>query len=171
MGYDYKTLKKFTKSQVNGLTKRLMSNRFKTDICDSTKMWDAIFKDAESIGLGVGYCGEYYGERLNFKNPRKITKEQTALGKNWLRDFYFKKNGEPRSGQRTQHLDDDVLKIVKKVSRFDFVGVAVLSSNGWYPVQVVPIYRAFDSKGNYFDYSPIHWGNPIIDEVHYRGAN
>lgn len=27
---------------------------------------------------------------------------------------------------------------------------------------VLPIYRTFNRKGEYFDYAPIHWGEPVI---------
>ena len=166
--HDYKNIKKFEKSQINGLTKKISGLRFNVNSYNTSDMWDSIFKEAENMGLEVGYAGNYYGERLDFKNPRKITKEQTSFGKAWLKDFYFKKNGQPRSGKRLEHLDTDVLKIAKKVSRFEFVGIGVLASQGWFPVNAVPIYRAFDSEGNSFDYSPIHWNNPIIDNVEYK---
>src|SRR5690606_25836246 len=80
-GYDYLNLKTFTKSQVNGLTKAIMSQRWGT--YDRGKMWDNIFDKAKSYGLDAGYSGAYYGERLDFTTPRKITKEQTDFGKRW----------------------------------------------------------------------------------------
>lgn len=162
MAYDYANLKQFTKGQIGGLTKRLNGHRFNSGSNQDT--WTAIFKDAETIGLEVGYC-EAHGERLDFKTPRKITKEQTEFGKTWLKNYFFKKDGKPRSGKRTEYVDSDVLNIAKRVVRFEFVGVNVLASQGWYPCQVVPIYRAYDPKGNYFDYSPIHWGEPIFEKA------
>lgn len=163
MAYDYLNLQRFTKSQINGLTKALISQRFGT--YESSKAWDAIFAKAEQLGLEIGYCGNYYGERLDFKTPRKITREQTDFGRKWLKDYFFKKNGTPRSGKRTEYIGQGVLDIAKSVSRFEFVGVAILASQGWYPNQAVPIYRAYSRDGSYFDYSPIHWGTPIVDDV------
>lgn len=164
MAYDYANIKVFTKSQIGGLTKHLSNLRFKIPYERNSELWDAIFNRGKELGLEIGYC-EAHGERLDFLKPRKITKEQTDFGKAWLKDYFFKKNGEPRSGKRTEYVDDDVLRIAKSVVRFEFVGVNVLASQGWYPCQVVPIYRAFNRKGDYFDYSPIHWGSPIIEEA------
>jgi len=163
MAYDYKNIMKYEKSQVNGLTKMLANLRFKTEYESNSQLWDRIFKVAENIGMEIGYSA-VNGERLDFKTPRKITASQTALGKTWLKNYFFKANGEPRTGKRTEYVSDRVLNIAKSVSRFEFVGVYVLASSGWYPSSVVPIYRTFNRKGEYFDYSPIHWGEPIIDE-------
>jgi hypothetical protein len=158
---DYKNLKQFQKSQINGLTKHLSNLRFGTG--SNQDAWSAIFRRGEEIGLEIGYS-EAHGERLDFKTSRKITKEQSDFGKAWLKQYFFKKDGKPRSGKATEYVGDRVLNIAKSVSRFEFVGVQVLASQGWYPVQVVPIYRAFNRKGEYFDYSPVHWGQPIIME-------
>ncbi len=160
--YDYKNLKTFTKGQINGLTKHLSNLRFNQGF-DNNKMWTAIFKRAEELGLEIGYS-EAHGERLNFVKPRKITREQTQFGKKWLKEFYFKKNGEMRIGKRTDWVSNGVLAIAKQVTRFEFVGVQVLASSAWYPSGVVPIYRAYNSKGDYFDYAPRHWENPIVME-------
>jgi hypothetical protein len=158
---DYKNLIKFEKSQINGLTKYLSNLRFGTG--SNHDAWNAMFKRGEEIGLEIGYS-EAYGERLDFKVSRKITKEQSDFGKAWLKQYFFKKDGKPRSGKATECVGDRVLNIAKSVSRFEFVGVQILASQGWHPVQVVPIYRAFNRKGEYFDYSPVHWGQPIIME-------
>lgn len=158
---DYKNLIKFEKSQINGLTKHLSNLRF--GMGSKQDAWKAIFKRGEELGLEIGYS-EAYGERLDFKTPRKITKEQSDFGKSWLKNYFFKLDGKARSGKATKYVGDRVLKIAKSVSRFEFVGVQVLASQGWYPCQVVPIYRAFNRKGEYFDYSPVHWGQPIIME-------
>ncbi len=160
---DYANLKTYKKSQVNGLTKYLSSLRF-ASMNNSQAMWDIIFKRGKEFGLEVGYS-EAYGERLDFSKSRKITGEQTALGKQWLKEYFFKKDGSPRSGKRTEYVSETVLGIAKSVVRFEFVGVQVLASSRWYPCSVVPIYRAFNRKGEYFDYAPIHWGQPIIMEA------
>lgn len=160
--YDYKNLKTYKKSQIGGLTKHLAGFRFSND--SNTNSWTRIFNRAEELGLEVGYS-EAYGERLDFKVPRKITREQTEFGKAWLKNYFFKKNGEPRQTKHTTSVGSHrVLSIAKSVSRFEFVGVQVLASQGWYPVQVVPIYRAYNRKGEYFDYAPIHWGQPLVME-------
>jgi hypothetical protein len=163
--HDYKNLKVFKKSQVNGLTKHLAGLRFSGFRAGGSNqdMWSLIFKRGEELGLEVGYS-DAHGERLDFKTPRKITAEQSQFGKSWLKEYLFKKDGTPRSGNRTEYVSERVLKIAKSVSRFEFVGVQILASSGWYPCQVVPIYRAFNRKGEYFDYAPIHWGTPIFME-------
>lgn len=164
MSYDYANLKTFQKSQVNGLTKHLSNLRFGGEgISTNHDKWNRIFDRAKELGLEVGYS-EAHGERLDFISPRKITADQTAFGKQWLKEYFFKKDGSPRSGKRTEYVGDRVLAIAKSVSRFEFVGVQVLASQGWFPCQIVPIYRAYNRKGEYFDYAPIHWGQPIIME-------
>jgi hypothetical protein len=166
-GYDYANLKKFTKSQIGGLTKHLAGLRFnrlsETATNSNHDLWTLIFNRAEELGLEIGYS-EAYGERLDFIKPRKITAEQTAFGKAWLKDYFFKLNGQPRGGKRMECVGPNTLRIAKSVVRFEFVGVQVLASSGWYPCQVLPIYRAFNRKGEYFDYAPIHWGEPLIME-------
>lgn len=163
MAYDYKNIKKYTKSQIGGLTKRLMGTRFKINNYDRGDMWDALFKDAKGLGLEIVYNDIGHGERLDFAKPRKITKEQTEFGKAWLKDFFFKKDGAPRSGKRTQYINQFELNIAKSVTRFEFVGVAVQASDGWCPCQVLPIYRAYNRKGQSFDYAPVYWGQPLTN--------
>lgn len=161
MAYDYANLKTFQKSQVNGLTKHLSNLRFGPD--SNRDKWTAIFNRGAELGLEIGYS-EAHGERLDFRSPRKITRDQSDFGKAWLREYFFKKDGSPRSGKRTDSVGTRVLNIAKSVSRFEFIGVQILASSGWYPCQIVPIYRAYNRKGEYFDYAPIHWGEPIIME-------
>lgn len=165
---DYKNLKVFQKSQVNGLTKALIRERF--EAFDKTEAWNKIFKTAENFGLEVGYS-HASGERLDFLKPRKITSEQTEFGKAWLKNYFFKLNGTERRGKRTDQVPDSVLKIAKRVSRFEFVGIQVLASSGWHPSQALPIYRAYDRTGSYFDYSPVPWGEPIIHDFEIKGEN
>lgn len=160
--YDYKNITKFEKSQINGLTKHLSGLRFGTG--SRQDAWDKIISRAKELDLEIGYS-EASGERLDFLVPRKISKEQSDFGKAWLKEYFFKKNGDARGGKRTEFVGTRVLNIAKSVSRFEFVGVQILASpQGFYPVQAVPIYRAFNRKGEYFDYSPIHWGEPLIME-------
>lgn len=161
MAYDYANIKVFQKSQINGLIKNLSNLRF--GMGSTQEMWNAIFQRGKEVGLEIGYS-EAHGERLNFIKSRKISAEQTKFGKAWLRDYFFKKDGTPRNGKRTKYIGNRVLDIAKNVSRFEFVGVQVLASSGWYPCQCVPIYRAYNRKGQYFDYAPIHWGEPLIME-------
>lgn len=158
---DYRNIRTFQKSQINGLTKHFSGLRF--GMGSNHDSWNRIFDRAKQLGLEIGYS-RAHGERLDFITPRKITREQTAFGKAWLKQYFFKLDGTPRSGKRTEYISDSTLKIAKSVARFEFVGVQILASHGWYPVQAVPIYRAFDRKGNYFDYSPVHWGEPIVME-------
>lgn len=163
MAYDYANLKTFQKSQIGGLTKHLAGLRFGAGTYETHELWDRIFSRAKELGLEIGYS-QAHGERLDFTVPRKITAEQTKFGKTWLKEYFFKKNGEPRSGKRTEYVGTRTLNIAKSVTRFELVGVQVLASQGWYPTQVIPIYRAFNRKGEYFDYAPIHWGEPLVME-------
>jgi hypothetical protein len=161
MRTDYLNLKKFEKSQINGLTKSLSSLRFGHG--SNRDAWDRMFARGREYAMEIGYS-HGHGERMDFKVPRKITEEQTKFGKAWLKDYFFKRDGSPRSGKRMECVGTRTLNIAKSVARFEFVGVQILASTGWYPCQVIPIYRAFNRKGEYFDYAPIHWGEPLIME-------
>lgn len=171
MAYDYMNLKRFEKSQVNGLTKHLAGLRFNTpdDPNKRTRLNDVIFQRADELGLEIDYNDmNASGEKLTFKTPRKITAEQTKFGKAWLREYFFKKNGEPRGGKRTKCIGDDILRVAKSVVRFEFIGVMGLFNSYGEMVQFVPIYRAYGRNGRYFDYAPIHWGEPLISQNSYE---
>lgn len=164
MATDYKSLKTYTKSQVNGLTKKL--NSFK---------W-APGKDfarhqfSQTLGLvhvTNDWTDLYGGVTLNihhFMTPKKITREQSQFGKQWLKDWFFKKDGSTRSGKRTENVSKDVLAIASKVSRFEFIGVIGVCSFNYGPFAFLPLYRAYTTKGEYFDYAPVMWNNPFIIE-------
>lgn len=170
---DYKSLKVFRKSQINGLTKHLGGLRF-LDIQDYSNAFEKGIKvdvnermisRAKELGLDIDYNDSNLpGEKFTFTNPRKITKEQTQYGKAWLKNHFFKANGDKRSGKNTEFVSDEVLRIAKNVSRFEFVGVLGVANSYWVINQFLPIYRTYDAKGNYFDYSPVHWGQPVIME-------
>lgn len=168
MAYDYANLKQFTKSQINGLTKHLSGLRFAraydSDRYDGRRN-DAMIERAKQIGLEIDYNDSHLnGEKFIFAKPRKITAEQTQYGKAWLKQYFFKLNGEPRGGKRTQYVNGATIDIAKKVTRFEFIGVLGVANSYWEINQFLPIYRAYDGKGNYFDYSPVHWGDPVIME-------
>jgi len=160
---DYKNLKVYKKSQVNGLTKHLSGLRFSTPYSERRELADKIISRCTELGMDLDYCVSH-GERFTFKTPRKITKEQSDFGKQWLKDYFFKKDGKPRNGKRTEYVSDRVLSIAKSVSRFEFVGVIGLFNGIGEMCQFVPVYRAFNRKGEHFDYAPIHWGQPLIEE-------
>lgn len=161
---DYRNLKKFEKSQVNGLTKHLSGLRFGG--CEERgKGNNRMIDRAKELGLEIDYNNSHLpGEKFTFETARKITAEQTAFGKTWLKEYFFKKDGTPRSGKRTEYVGTRVLDIAKSVSRFEFIGVLGIANQGWEIHSFIPVYRAYDKKGNYFDYAPIHWGEPVIME-------
>lgn len=166
--YPYAKLKTFQKSQVNGLTKHLSGLRFNQDyrIGDSYRVNnDAIIQRCKELGLEIDYNdSNQMAEKFIFSKARKITKEQSDFGKAWLKNHFFKLNGEMRKGQNTQYVSDRVLKISKNVSRFEFIGVLGLMNNYGEILQFLPIYRTYNKAGEYFDYAPIHWGQPVIME-------
>jgi hypothetical protein len=153
---------KFEKSEINALTKLIQSSRFAEQIRKNEIL---AFLDLVSDEVGFEYLhGGFQGAVRHFKKPMKITKQQTELGKQWLRNYFFKLNGKKRTGKATEFVGDRVLQISKKVKRFEFVGI-LIGRNQWRDISgVLPIYRTYDSSGNYFDYAPIHWGQPIIME-------
>lgn len=163
MSINFSKLKTYKKSEINALTKKLNSFRFGPST-ENHAQWTRLFEFSESIGLEVSYS-QVYGETLIFKTPKKITKEQSDFGKAWLKNFFFTSKGQPRRGKRTEGVSDHVLTVAKSVSRFEFIGVHVIASSYGFSInQAVPIYRAYNRKGECFDYSPIHWGQPIITE-------
>lgn len=87
-----------------------------------------------------------------------ITKEQSSKGIEYLRRRYFKKNGEPR---KLCPFSETAQNIIRNFKRFEFVGLyehaTTAGSMGY-----LPIYRVISKHGSYFDYSPVHWGEPII---------
>jgi hypothetical protein len=153
---------KFEKSEIGALTK-LLSNRFapqdRKDSVNALKELALECMGSEYLSNGIT------GEVLHFKRGgAKISKEQTALGKTWLREFFFKKNDEVRGGKNTEGVGTRVLSIAKSVSKFEFVGVLLCYNQYGYSNSCLPIYRTYNRKGDYFDYAPIHWGQPVIME-------
>lgn len=160
---NYSELKTFQKSQVNGLTKALSALRFRSWSDDKNLETDIMFK-AKQFGLKHERSDWHSGgEIFLFDKPRKITKEQTQLGKEWLKKHFFKLNGEVRSGKNTEHVGSRVIEISRKVTRFEFVGVVGLRNGFGQLIQFLPLYRTYSGK-QYFDYAPIHWGQPVIIE-------
>ncbi len=163
--YQYEKMKVFPKSAINGLTKKLSSLRFGPYEPGADKRNGKMIDCAKSLGLEIDYNDSNMpGEKFIFVNPRKITAEQTKFGKQWLKAYFFKKNGEPRGGKRTEYVENRTLEIAKNVSRFEFIGVLGVANNYWEIHSFLPIYRAYNRKGEYFDYSPVHWGQPVIME-------
>jgi hypothetical protein len=138
MAYDYANIHRFTKSQIGGLTKKLASLRFDGDFYSSTYRRDLesrVETKAKEFGLEyLWHEAECDGYIYLFKTPRKITND--------LQDLYF--------------------EIAKSVSRFEFIGVVGLLNSLGEPVKFIPIYRTFNRNGKYFDYAPVHWGEPIF---------
>jgi hypothetical protein len=156
--YQYQNLTTYPKGAILGLTKKLSATFY--------GQGNQLEKMEPVLDLaGLDYDSEHYdsnGTVFLFTEPKKIEKSQTELGKNWLRDYFFKKDGQPRSGKRTENLDPLVLGIAKKVSKFRFIGVLALKNTFGEYVQFLPIYRTYNRSGQYFDYAPIHWGQPVI---------
>lgn len=162
MGTNYEELKKYTMGNVRGLTKKL-GKTFYGQGPQRPRLAEALVE----TGLGFGGSADTVdGELFLFHTEKKITVEQTAIGKSWLKEYFFKKDGSPRSGKRTEGVSQSVLLIAKSVSRFEFIGVLGLRNVMGDLCHFLPIYRTYDRKGNYFDYAPGHWAAPIIlDEM------
>lgn len=90
---------------------------------------------------------------------RKITKEQSKFGIEYLRKRYYKIGGDPRKncpfGQRET-------EIIRSFSKFRFVGMKAnynsMGSYRWF----TPVYRVYSKNGLHFDYTAVHWGDPIV---------
>lgn len=80
----------------------------------------------------------------------RITREHDELGRNYLISKSLKKNGQFRKGSK---LGERELNILYNFSHHMFMGLQSQNSNrGFYDNWYLPIYRAYDKKGNYFDY-------------------
>jgi len=92
---------------------------------------------------------------------RKITKEQSDFGIEWLTNQVFKKNGEPRKNCK---LDSEQQAIVKNFKCFIWSNIFNSQSHyGNYGYNspyksYVPVYRVYDKKGNYFEYTVLGGG-------------
>lgn len=154
---------KYTKSDIGSLTKLVASARFATPERkeEIRALLDLVFNYVHDEYMSSNFQCEY----MFFKRGGlKITKEQTQLGKEWLKNHFFKKDGSPRSGKNTENVGTRILEIAKSVSRFEFIGICLVKNPYGDCNQVLPVYRTFNRKGQYFDYAPIHWGQPLIVE-------
>jgi hypothetical protein len=131
------------KSEINAVIKALQSKNFVREA--PIELHDAY--------LDLLQASEYG----SFEHS--ITKEQSAMGISYLRSRYFKKNGEPRKSSPFNEIEQNIIRSFKK---FTFVGYYEhQAQSGWY-VGYTPVYRVYSKSGSYFDYSPIHWGTPLI---------
>ena len=155
---------KYTKSDINALTKLVNSTRFSDQV---KKDQVEIFLESFFTSKDSEYVNGCNMEVLHFNKPQSITKEQTELGKHWLKNYFYTSKGELRKTkgveQITTNHSDRVLSIAKNVSKFKFVGIGLVRNN-YGLVQVLPIYRTYNKAGEYFDYAPVHWGAPVIME-------
>ena len=164
MGLNFQSIKTFKRSEIVALTKKLSALRFGYNFNDAEN-YLRTKNEAERLGLSV--VAENYdvnGEIFHFDSFRRITKQQTAFGKAWLKNYFFKLDGRLRSGKATQDVSERILNISNKVSRFEFIGVLGLKNSRGDFVQFLPIYRTYSRDGKYFDYAPIHWGRPVLME-------
>jgi hypothetical protein len=153
---------KFEKSEINALTKLFSGSRFTTP---ERKLELEAFQSLTMDCVDqVRVFSNIYGDVMHFKKPMRIMAEQTLTGKAWLKNFFFKKNGEKRNSKNTEYVSDRVLAISKNVSRFEFIGIVICKNPHGGVNNVLPVYRTYNRKGEYFDYSPIHWGQPVIME-------
>jgi hypothetical protein len=90
------------------------------------------------------------------KFERKITKEQTKYGLEYLNTRYFKKrDGSPR---KKCPMGEREISILKDFSHFTLFGLHGdynrIGSMQWYR----PIYRVYSKTGQSFAYIATHWG-------------
>lgn len=137
--------KVWKKSEISAVAKLINSKNFhKNENCPE------ILQGIESVESLFSY---------GYMEERKITREQSRYGIEYLLKRYFKKNGEPRKGSPFGSRENVILK---SFSKFRFVGFYEMSSNGGYWTTSIPVYRVYSKDGSYFDYAPIHWGVPIV---------
>lgn len=147
----------FTKVEINALTKLFCQARFAKD-----EQKEMLMEFRENV-LEFSHFASDGAEVCYFAKPCKIKKEQTLLGKQWLRNYFFKSDGTERKGKATENISNLVLRTAKNVKRFEFVGVVLCHSFFGDVASCLPIYRTYSKNGvEFFDYAPIHWGRPLI---------
>lgn len=151
---------KFTKSEIGALTKLIQSMRFSKNASQKEKIQELIDNNLEYVKELYDINADVY----HFAKPAKITPEQTELGKQWLRNYFFKLDGTIRKGQATENISESVLNISKKVMCFEFIGLVFCRNTFQEVCQVLPVYRTYNKQGEYFDYAPMHWSKPVIME-------
>lgn len=127
-----------------------------------------------SLRKQLGYCSNWsdiavevfisdyfgHGEQYDFE----ITEYQTTKGLDWLLNNTFKKNGDVRKSKSMILSDPEHFEIVKNFKEFRFIGLRLERNNSYNSKysSVAPIYRVLDNNGDYFDYSPIAFGETVI---------
>lgn len=164
---------KFQKSEIAALTKMVVSARFESEnaerrdaILNMVSEHMPIFETVYIPPRGPYAQDGHHAEVRHFDKPAKITAEQTKMGREYLKRRYIKTNGAARKCAERE-LTPAQIEIVRNVSRFEFVGILTVLAqyDQGSIVQALPIYRTYNRKGEYFDYAPIHWGEPVISEL------
>lgn len=138
--------KAWTEGEIRGVLKQFNSLRFSRYRNEVNARTEAIEGILETM------------ERVDKVWP--ITKEQSSKGIAYLLKRHFKLNGEPR---KSCPFNSRQQRIIKSFQRFAFAGVFV--GNGSMGCNYyVPVYRVYAKNGDNFDYSPIHWGDPIVHD-------
>lgn len=100
---------------------------------------------------------------------RKITKDQNEFGRNWLKERYINKKGQPRKQLKHDfnYLDVDstperAFNVIKGLKDFRFVGVTG-HWNSYFKIytDITPVYKAIGKNGDSFTYTFGHWGKLI----------
>lgn len=147
-----KTIEQYTKAFKKQTLKKWELHAFakllNTIKWSSPERKQAIENLFSELHIGYGTDQEY-----------KLTAEHTKQGKEYFQRYCFKLNGEVRKGCQ---LGTRELNIVRKFSHFRFVGFYDHYNNGGYDPFYMIVFRVYNKDGNYFDYSPVHWGDPYI---------
>lgn len=93
------------------------------------------------------------------QEERKITREQSQYGIQYLRSRYFKVDGSPR---KNCPFGNREIAILKSFSKFRWVGLRANYNNCGDVRWFTPVYRVYSKDGSYFDYTAVHWGDPEI---------
>ncbi len=96
---------------------------------------------------------------------RQITAEQSIFGINWLRDTVFKANGSLRDTHASRCFTAEHVEMIKHFDHFTFEGVKSSGSPGE-NINTSPIYRLYDTDGDYFDYTVPFGGLPEVLFTH-----
>jgi len=104
--------------------------------------------------------------------PFELTWVQQEKGLEWLKNRIFTKSGNIRNTQETNEISnrtnalEQIAEMIKNFDRFEFADLVPQNrfTGGFNPF-FLPVYRLYDKRGNFFDYTVSVGQIEIIDLV------
>lgn len=162
------TGKLMTKNEIGAVIKGLNAERFSKHGASEPLAMEkgmSTFIDSIAEHEDAEYLPDSnsYATPITFHKPIKITEDQSDIGITWLKAYCFGVRG-PR---KQPAFNSNDLQVIKTFKRFLFVGILLVESE-YGSKYYLPIYRTIGASNQSFDYSPIHWGVPIVSKRSFR---